>query len=122
MSIAGSLNGFLDREDWVKGAVCSETDPEIFHPEKGGSTRPAKAICGGCPVRAQCLQYALEHNEQFGVWGGLSERDRREFKTRKPVTHCVNRHEYAVTGRQVDGRCPECSRLRDRRYRQRRAL
>jgi len=61
--------------------LCAQTDPEVFFPEKGGSVREAKAVCAGCPVRAQCLEHALAHDERFGVWGGLSERERRRLKT-----------------------------------------
>ena len=67
-------------EAWRNRARCAETDPESFFPEKGGSTREAKLVCRGCEVRAECLAYALERDERFGVWGGLSERERRRFK------------------------------------------
>jgi WhiB family redox-sensing transcriptional regulator len=67
-------------EDWQERALCAETDPESFFPEKGGSTREAKRICSGCEVRAECLEYALAHDERFGIWGGLSERERRKLK------------------------------------------
>lgn len=69
-------------EAWVDLALCAETDPEAFFPEKGGSTREAKAVCRRCSVRAECLEYALEHNERFGIWGGLSERERRTMQRR----------------------------------------
>lgn len=65
---------------WRDFAVCVQTDPEAFFPEKGGSVNLAKKICGGCFVREQCLEYALEHDERFGVWGGLSEHARRRLK------------------------------------------
>ena len=65
---------------WQERALCAQTDPEAFFPEKGGSTREAKRVCGGCEVRAECLGYALEHDERFGIWGGLSERERRRLK------------------------------------------
>ncbi|NUS72404.1 MAG: WhiB family transcriptional regulator [Corynebacteriales bacterium] len=65
---------------WQDQALCSQTDPEAFFPEKGGSTREAKRICTGCEVRAECLEYALAHDERFGIWGGLSERERRKLK------------------------------------------
>jgi len=68
--------------DWQDRALCAETDPEAFFPEKGGSTREAKRICQGCEVRAECLEYALEHDERFGIWGGYSERERRKLKRR----------------------------------------
>jgi WhiB family transcriptional regulator, redox-sensing transcriptional regulator len=65
---------------WQDRALCAETDPEAFFPEKGGSTREAKRTCRACEVRAECLDYALEHDERFGIWGGLSERERRRLK------------------------------------------
>jgi WhiB family redox-sensing transcriptional regulator len=66
--------------DWTEQALCAETDPEAFFPEKGGSTREAKRVCRACEVRAECLEYALEHDERFGIWGGFSERERRRLK------------------------------------------
>jgi WhiB family redox-sensing transcriptional regulator len=65
---------------WQDSALCAQTDPEAFFPEKGGSTREAKKVCRACEVRAECLEYALEHDERFGIWGGLSERERRRLK------------------------------------------
>ncbi|MGO1838571.1 MAG: WhiB family transcriptional regulator [Candidatus Microbacterium stercoravium] len=65
---------------WQAEALCAQTDPEAFFPEKGGSTRDAKRICESCDVRAQCLEYALANDERFGIWGGLSERERRRLK------------------------------------------
>ena len=65
---------------WQEKALCAQTDPEAFFPEKGGSTREAKKICLGCEVRHECLDYALAHDERFGIWGGLSERERRRLK------------------------------------------
>lgn len=67
-------------ELWQERALCAQTDPEAFFPEKGGSTREAKRICQGCEVRDACLEYALAHDERFGIWGGLSERERRRLK------------------------------------------
>jgi WhiB family redox-sensing transcriptional regulator len=66
--------------DWRDYAACAQTDPDCFFPEKGGSTREAKKVCRGCFVRVECLEYALEHQERFGIWGGLSERERRALK------------------------------------------
>lgn len=67
---------------WQERALCAQTDPEAFFPEKGGSTREAKKVCTGCEVRAECLEYALANDERFGIWGGLSERERRKLKKR----------------------------------------
>lgn len=64
---------------WQERALCAQTDPESFFPEKGGSTRNAKATCLACEVRTECLQYAIDHDERFGIWGGLSERERRKL-------------------------------------------
>jgi WhiB family redox-sensing transcriptional regulator len=67
---------------WQTDALCAQTDPEAFFPEKGGSTRDAKKVCAACNVRSQCLEYALSNDERFGIWGGLSERDRRRLRKR----------------------------------------
>ncbi|MDA3146628.1 WhiB family transcriptional regulator [Leucobacter sp. UCMA 4100] len=67
---------------WQADALCAQTDPEAFFPEKGGSTREAKRVCESCEVSAQCLEYALENDERFGIWGGLSERERRKLRKR----------------------------------------
>jgi WhiB family redox-sensing transcriptional regulator len=67
---------------WQERGLCAQTDPEAFFPEKGGSTREAKKVCLTCDVRQECLEYALEHDERFGIWGGLSERERRKLKKR----------------------------------------
>jgi WhiB family redox-sensing transcriptional regulator len=74
--------GTSDAEDfgWQERALCAQTDPEAFFPEKGGSTREAKKVCRACEVRAECLEYALGHDERFGIWGGMSERERRRLK------------------------------------------
>ncbi len=80
MDAVGATGYQFDPEiDWQAKALCSQTDPEAFFPEKGGSTREAKRVCMGCEVRDECLDYALTHNERFGIWGGLSERERRQL-------------------------------------------
>lgn len=80
-----TLPGFGDTADdgqlaWQADALCAQTDPEAFFPEKGGSTRDAKKVCGSCPVKQQCLEYALSNDERFGIWGGMSERERRKLR------------------------------------------
>ncbi len=66
--------------EWQDLALCAQTDPEEFFPGKGGSPRAAKRVCATCEVRGECLEYALANDERFGIWGGLSERERRKFK------------------------------------------
>ena len=63
--------------DWHLRALCAQTDPEAFFPDKGGSTKAALAVCAGCSVRAECLEFAIANDERFGVWGGTTERERR---------------------------------------------
>jgi WhiB family redox-sensing transcriptional regulator len=65
---------------WLARAACRGMDPELFFPDRGESTEPAKAVCAACPVRAECLDYALTNGERFGVWGGASERERRALR------------------------------------------
>jgi WhiB family redox-sensing transcriptional regulator len=76
---------------WHDFAACAETDPDLFFPEgHGGSTRGAKRVCRACPVTGLCLEYALANDERFGVWGGLSEQERRRLRQDR------NRNELAA--------------------------
>lgn len=65
---------------WQDWGMCSQTSPDAFFPDKGQPTAAAKRVCATCPVQAECLEYALANDERFGVWGGLSERERRVLK------------------------------------------
>ncbi len=67
---------------WQERSLCAQPDPEAFFPEKGGSTREAKGVCMSCDCRSECLDSALAHDERFGIWDGLSERERRRLKRR----------------------------------------
>lgn len=69
-----------DDQGWQDRALCAQTDPEAFFPERGGSTREAKRVCRACEVKAECLDYALGNGERFGIWGGMSERERRRLE------------------------------------------
>ena len=75
-------NGEVVELSWQERALCAQTDQEAFFPEKGCSTCEAKRVCLACEVRQECLEYALAHDERFGIWGGLSERERRRLKRR----------------------------------------
>lgn len=78
-TIAGFLAA-LDHQEWAADALCAQTDPEAFFPNKSGSTREAKAVCGRCEARPDCLEYALDNQERWGIWGGASERERRKIE------------------------------------------
>ncbi|MFE7245880.1 WhiB family transcriptional regulator [Streptomyces sp. NPDC057580] len=74
-------------ENWRMHAACRDEDPDLFFPI--GSTGPAlvqtdeaKEVCRGCPVREQCLEWAMENGQDSGVWGGLGEAERRALKRR----------------------------------------
>ena len=65
---------------WTREATCATADPDLFFPEDSRSpVTEAKDICAGCPVRPECLQYSLDAAEEFGVWGGLTEKERRNL-------------------------------------------
>src|ERR1700680_3756672 len=84
MDLATVLYGRLDRS-WQARANCLGVDPDLFFPERGASTREAKGVCGGCEVRLDCLEYALCNGEKFGIWGGLSERERRRLRRQRAL-------------------------------------
>lgn len=72
------MTGFLAK--FSTDALCAQTDPDSFFPERGGSVTEAKKVCLACPIRVQCLEWALNNGEDFGVWGGLSERERHKLR------------------------------------------
>lgn len=66
---------------WMRDALCRQVDVgEVFYPDSRGNAREAKQLCRQCPVIADCLAYALEHDEAFGIWGGLGPRERRALR------------------------------------------
>ena len=85
--IARLLNNEQLEEErrWQERANCIGVDPDLFFPERGASTREAKAVCRGCEVRDDCLEYALANGEKFGIWGGLSERERRRVRRQRAL-------------------------------------
>jgi WhiB family redox-sensing transcriptional regulator len=74
-----------EQKVWQAQANCMGVDPDLFFPERGASTREAKEVCRGCVVREDCLEYALANGEKFGIWGGLSERERRKIRRRRAL-------------------------------------
>ncbi|MGH8992981.1 MAG: WhiB family transcriptional regulator [Acidimicrobiia bacterium] len=71
------------REPWRERAACRGLDPELFFPVPGGSAGTAVAVCAGCPVRVECLAYALHAAEKFGVWGGQPEARRTVIRRKR---------------------------------------
>ncbi|WP_130797668.1 WhiB family transcriptional regulator [Streptomyces otsuchiensis] len=70
--------------DWNAKAACRTTDPDDLFVQ-GAAQNRAKAVCGACPVRAECLADALDSRAEFGVWGGMTERERRALLRRRPT-------------------------------------
>jgi DNA-binding CsgD family transcriptional regulator len=84
--------------NWQTAGLCLK-DPELFFPEGGPAIEEAKKTCRACPVRAECLAYALDNNERFGIWGGLSERERRRLRKGQPMTDPVKARRDATVRR-----------------------
>ena len=70
---------------WKDLSNCLGVDPDLFFPERGASTREAKEVCRGCEVRIDCLEYALQNGEKFGIWGGMSARERRRIRRHRAL-------------------------------------
>lgn len=79
----GDFDSLSQERGWQDQANCLGVDPDLFFPERGASTREAKEVCKGCVVRGDCLEYALANGEKFGIWGGLSERERRRLRRQR---------------------------------------
>lgn len=85
MSVSVEIGGQAETELWQEYANCLGVDPDLFFPERGASTREAKEVCRGCVVRDQCLEFALNNSEKFGIWGGMSERERRRIRRARAI-------------------------------------
>ena len=83
VGLADLLDLHSERYGWRTFAACRTVDPEVFYPGRGEDTAAAKAICAACPVRDVCLEVSLANGERFGIWGGLSERERRLERRRR---------------------------------------
>lgn len=68
---------------WSARAACLGMDPLLFFPTRGDDTGPAKAVCAGCPVQAECLEWALANREHYGIFGGTNDRERRSIARRR---------------------------------------
>lgn len=94
--------------DWMQLAECRGLDPELFHAEQGESTREAKAVCAGCPVKAACLAHALDNHEKVGVWGGLSGQERRRLQRQRTLAPCGTRAAYVRHVKRGEPTCDAC--------------
>ena len=70
---------------WHDFGNCLGADPDLFFPERGASAKEAKEVCRGCVVRDDCLEYALQNSEKFGVWGGMDEAERRSIRRQRAL-------------------------------------
>lgn len=82
---------------WQKQAKCRGLNPDLFYPERGVSTREPKEVCRSCPAREECLEYALENGEKFGIWGGMSERERRRLRRQRNIERRQLRLDHGIT-------------------------
>ncbi len=73
-------------ENWQDYSNCLGIDPDLFFPERGASTKEAKEACKACVVREECIEYALETGQKFGIWGGMSERERRRMRRQRALS------------------------------------
>ena len=89
MALQALFEDGLDRT-WQRRANCMGVDPELFFPERGASTREAKEVCRGCVVRLDCLEFAIANSEKFGIWGGMSERERRRVRRARVLAQTAN--------------------------------
>ena len=80
------LIGEPEERSWQDQANCMGVDPDLFFPERGASTREAKEVCRGCVVRQDCLEYALTNGGKFGIWGGMSGRERRRIRRARALS------------------------------------
>jgi WhiB family redox-sensing transcriptional regulator len=78
-------------DDWRDDALCLQFDGDMWFPEKGASPAVAKLLCGRCEVRGECLEFALDTHEEFGIWGGLSTAERRALRRRRRLRRALDR-------------------------------
>lgn len=97
-------------ESWRDKAACKGVDPKLFFPERGDDTVTPKRICASCPVAEPCLDYAMQLNEKFGIWGGASERQRRTLRRVRNVPVAPKPIQHGMPGSYSRGcRCRLCT-------------
>lgn len=70
----------FEAQPWMRLAACRSMDTEEFYPPRGGDLAGPRAVCAECPVQNECLNYAIENGDHFGIWGGLSDKQRRKVR------------------------------------------
>lgn len=103
-------------QPWMTDAVCATVDPDLWYPERGDgySSRWAKRVCRACPVIAECLAYALDQGEEYGIWGGTSANERRVLAGKNPrgdfreVGSCGSLAGYRTHHRAGETPCQPC--------------
>lgn len=90
-----SLSNLLRLQElwWQVDANCIGEDADLFFPDRGASTKKAKELCNNCVAKEHCLEYSIVNNEKFGIWGGLSERERRKIRKQRGLTRKRNNAE-----------------------------
>jgi WhiB family redox-sensing transcriptional regulator len=89
MDVVSLLSG-QEELSWQTQANCMGVDPDLFFPERGVPNREAVEVCRGCVVREDCLDFALANGEKFGIWGGMSERERRRIRRARALDRRVS--------------------------------
>ena len=118
----------VEDAQWMNFAACSPQNAELFVAETSGFSQEqrdnlqrAKQICKECPVKQECLDFALVTGEDVGIWGGMTYNERKVYKRpRRHPNECPNGHDKTVVGVNPQGDCRECRRQIDARYRKRR--
>lgn len=112
----------VTEERWIADAACRGMDPSVFFPNRGDPATGARETCAICPVTTACLDYALRVGEKAGVWGGLSERQRRQLRRElrmgtparvKPINHGTA-NGYSQHRNQGTPPCPACRQAHTR--------
>jgi WhiB family transcriptional regulator, redox-sensing transcriptional regulator len=80
LDLVAQLRSLIDRSGWHTRAACRGRSDVNFFPTRGESIRVARSLCSGCAVCAECLEYALTHDRTVGVWGGMTERERKRVR------------------------------------------
>lgn len=115
MSIIGEVVGLVAPESWVDGALCPQIgDGDLWFPEKGNQAHDARRVCLKCPVRVECLDFAVRTEQRHGMYGGFSERDRERLnRGTNPLRGVGAQSRKAAPGKRLNGhgiacRCPIC--------------